>query len=144
MKSKIKLVYSDYNEETGVSIARIQTPYGVFKGKARLNPQDADTASHYEGCKYAEMRAYIKYFKFMIKIKRTAYDELQKLYNQLKYSTPAVAQNDIVLNLINDYMTDLNNTIQSYKKAITKYTNNITKSINERETILNRIKKGQK
>lgn len=61
MKSKTKLVYSNYDPESGISIARIQTPHGTFKGKARVHPKEADIASSYAGCKYAEIRAYIKY-----------------------------------------------------------------------------------
>lgn len=45
MKSKTKLVYSNYDPESGISIARIQTPYGTFKGKARVHPKEADIAS---------------------------------------------------------------------------------------------------
>ena len=40
MKDQAKLIYSNYDPETGISIARIQTPHGTFKGKARVHPND--------------------------------------------------------------------------------------------------------
>lgn len=81
--NNIKLVYSNYDEETGISTVRIQTPEGTFKGKARLHPKDKNVASRYVGCKYAEMRAWIKYYKFMARLKQSAIEEVAKLNNQL-------------------------------------------------------------
>lgn len=83
MDNNIKLVYSNYDDETGISIVRIQTPEGTFKGKARLNPKDENVASKYVGCKYAEIRAWIKYYHYLSKIKASNIREITKLNNQI-------------------------------------------------------------
>ena len=58
---KIKLIHSEYNEETGRSYVKIATDCGIFDGEAFLHPDDAKFASKYAGCEYAETRALIKY-----------------------------------------------------------------------------------
>ena len=64
---KIKLVDSWYNEENGESYAKINTDYGYFEAYSQLHEEDADIASRYAGCQYAETRAVLKYMKLRIK-----------------------------------------------------------------------------
>ena len=52
---------TNYNAETGISTAWIATDLGDFYGEAKLAPEDKDIASSFAGCRYAEMRAIIKY-----------------------------------------------------------------------------------
>lgn len=65
---KIQLIDSWYNEEDGVSYAKINTDYGEFEGYAQLHDEDREIASRYAGCQYAETRAVLKYMKHRIKI----------------------------------------------------------------------------
>ena len=65
---KIQLIDSWYNEEDGVSYAKINTDYGEFEGYAQLHDEDKEIASRYAGCQYAEIRAVLKYMKHRIKI----------------------------------------------------------------------------
>lgn len=60
---KIKLIFSKYEESTGVSISTIRCKYGEFVGIARLHPGDKAIASSFLGCEIAEKRAIIKAFK---------------------------------------------------------------------------------
>ena len=60
---KIKLIDSWYDEESGNSYAKIRTDYGEFEGWSTLHEEDADLASKYAGCQYAETRAVLKYMK---------------------------------------------------------------------------------
>ena len=57
---KTKLIFSKYEESTGVSISVIRCRYGEFTGIARLNPEDRTNASSFVGCEIAERRAVIK------------------------------------------------------------------------------------
>jgi len=66
--SKIKLIDSWYDEENGNSYAKIRTDYGDFEGWSYLHEEDADIASRYAGCQYAETRAVLKYIKKRINI----------------------------------------------------------------------------
>ena len=65
---KIKLIESWYDENDGLSYAKINTDYGEFEGWAQLHEEDNDIASRYAGCQYAEQRAVLKYMKHRIKI----------------------------------------------------------------------------
>ena len=65
---KIKLIDSWYNEEDGISYAKINTDYGEFEGYAQLHEEDKEIASRYAGCQYAETRAVLRYMKYRIKI----------------------------------------------------------------------------
>lgn len=59
----MKIINSNYDEQTGISTVTIGTKYGQFTGKARLHPNDITIASKIAGCRYAEFRATIKYLK---------------------------------------------------------------------------------
>lgn len=53
--SKVHILDSYY--KMGFSQVEKSSPYGVIKGYARLDNEDADIANQWDGCKIAEMRA---------------------------------------------------------------------------------------
>ncbi len=140
MKSKTKLVYSNYDPETGISIARIQTPHGTFKGKARVHPKEADIASSYAGCKYAEIRAYIKYYKFLAKLKQSSIEEITKLYNQL--SQCKTIPNKAVF-WAKDQLDILKKEKKDYLRTAKEYQEDMEELINQRSEILKKINKAK-
>ena len=140
MKSKTKLVYSNYDPETGISIARIQTPHGTFKGKARVHPKEADIASSYAGCKYAEIRAYIKYYKFLAKLKQSSIEEITKLYNQL--SQCKTIPNKAVF-WAKDQLDILKAEKKDYLRTAKEYLEDMEELINQRSELLKKINKAK-
>ena len=84
MKIQMKTIASDYNENTGVSTVMLSTDLGNFTGESRLHPEDVEIASHFAGCRYAEMRAGIKYMKAKAKIAKYKLEPLVHIYNSLK------------------------------------------------------------
>lgn len=84
MKIRINTIASDYNEDTGISYVKIATDIGEFEGTAKLHPEDAEIASHFAGCRYAEMRAGIKYMKAKARIAKYTLNYLNNLYKNLK------------------------------------------------------------
>lgn len=64
---KIKMTYSNFDENTGISEVIIMTDIGEFKGTSKLHEEDRNISSHFAGCRYAEMRAIIKYMKQKVK-----------------------------------------------------------------------------
>lgn len=59
----IKLIKSNYDEESGTSYVELNTDLGKFYGYAFLNKEeDADIASAYFGCELAEMDATLQYY----------------------------------------------------------------------------------
>lgn len=140
MKDNIKLLYSHYDPDSGISVVRIQTPEGMFKGKARVHPKDLNTASSYTGCRYAELRAYIKYYKFKARQYQIAVKEMTNFYNQLKQNK------DTPKKVIYWCEKRLNN-LKELKKAHSNFAleiqKEITTSITERSKIIERINKAK-
>lgn len=59
----LKLIKSNYDEESGMSYVELNTDLGKFYGYAFLNKEeDADIASAYFGCELAEMDATLQYY----------------------------------------------------------------------------------
>ena len=83
MKIQMKTISSDYNEETGLSKVTVATDLGLITGYASLHPEDAEIASHFAGCRYAEMRAGIKYMKAKARIAKYQLEPLKRVYNTL-------------------------------------------------------------
>lgn len=65
---KIKLIKSFYNKKTGISVAIINTDYGIFKGYSKLHEEDRDIVSNFAGCQYAHTRAIVKYMKKRVEV----------------------------------------------------------------------------
>ena len=59
---KTKLIYSDFDQETGESVAIIENKYGTFSGVSILHPEEKNVSS-FVGCRYAEIRAYMEYYR---------------------------------------------------------------------------------
>ena len=81
--STIKLLQSNFDEETGISSVTIGTDYGQFHATSKLHNEDLDISSSYAGCEYAEMRAIIKYMKTKIKIIKIQIKELEDFQKSL-------------------------------------------------------------
>lgn len=59
----IKLIQSNYDEESGMSCVTLDTDLGKFYGYAFLNKEeDIEIASAYFGCELAEMDATLQYY----------------------------------------------------------------------------------
>lgn len=57
---RARLKNSNFDETTGVSTVTISTPYGDFTGTSKLHEDDEHHVSKFAGCRFAEMKAYIK------------------------------------------------------------------------------------
>lgn len=106
MKIQITTISSNYDENTGISETEILTDLGSFKGIAKLHPEDKEIASRFAGCRYAETRAVIKYFKMKIKVinnqleilKRIAYEiKNKKYYKENNTGTKLLEKNIYIL-----------------------------------------------
>ena len=85
---KWKILNADFNRETGISKVNILTDLGNFEGKSKLHEEDKDIISNFEGCRYAELRAVVKYIKAKIKNQKIKVNtiknliiNMEKLYN---------------------------------------------------------------
>lgn len=80
----IKVIYSNYDKETGLSQVKIKTELGVFYGVSELAEEDRPIASNYAGCRYAEQKAIIKYLKAKKAILASQIKTLQSCENAMK------------------------------------------------------------
>lgn len=140
MRKQTKLIYSNYDPDTGISIARIQTPHGTFKGKARVHPNEINIASHYAGCKYAEIRAYIKYYKFLAKLTQSTIEEVTKIYNKLDQCKDIPNKATYILR---DHLDALKKEKETYLNTAKEYGEEINALIEERSKILKKINKAK-
>lgn len=58
-----KILFAEYNEETGVSTVCKQTKYGTFIKSVKVADEDKDIANQYDGCYFAELKCDIAAYK---------------------------------------------------------------------------------
>ena len=129
-----KLIYSDFKEDTGVSVVIIQTPNGTFKGKARACPEDKKYLSSYAGCKIAEMRAEIKCLKLQKKILKSQIDVLNQLLCSTSFKS---TEHTSILFKMQKVKTEYDNIITQIKEL----EKSITDAITSRDHIITKLYK---
>ena len=136
MKIQMKTISSDYNEETGLSKVTVATDLGLITGYASLHPDDAEIASHFAGCRYAEMRAGIKYMKEKIKISKYQLEPLKRIYNILT-NKKNCDMNNKGIKLLEKEIYTLEDDIETYKTNVKTLTERLQTAINSRPGIVN-------
>ena len=84
---KFNLIGSNYNSDSGFSIATIKTKYGRFTGTSQLYDEDKEIASSFRGCQYAEMKAVRKAYKAELKeinLKIKTLKDFEKVLKNMK------------------------------------------------------------
>lgn len=81
-----RLISSNYDAETGISTATIATPDGLFTATSHLSKEDKDIESSFAGCRNAEAKAYLNWYRYRYKLAVAAYDALKKLDDALRSS----------------------------------------------------------
>ena len=80
---KNKIIYSDFNQDTGESIVIIRNKLGDFHGVADLHPEEEHVSS-FVGCRYAEARAHIACAQYQRDVLDTQIKALKDFENILK------------------------------------------------------------
>ena len=143
MKIQMKTIASDYNEETGLSTVTVATDLGLITGYASLHPDDAEIASHFAGCRYAEMRAGIKYMKKKIQISKYQLEPLKKIYNILVNNKKYDIDNKGIKLLEKEIYT-LEDDIETYKTNVKTLSERLQNAMENRASIVkNMINKKQ-
>jgi len=145
MKIQMKTVKSDYNEETGISTVVIATDLGEITAHAFLHPDDKDIASNFAGCRYAEMRAGIKYMKEKVKISKYQLKPLKRIYNVLSQKKYYNRDNSGT-KMLEKEIYKLEDDIKIYKTNIQTLTERLQKAVNSRDSIVRNMmnKQGNK
>ena len=142
MKIQMKTIASDYNKTTGISKVTVATDLGEITGYASLHPDDKDIASNFAGCRYAEMRAGIKYMKEKVKISKYQLEPLKRIYNDLsqkKYYN----KNNNGAKMLEKEIYKLEDDIETYKTNIKTLTERLQTAIDSRDNIVKDMMKKQ-
>ncbi len=138
MKIQMKTVESDYNEDTGISTVKLSTDIGIFEGYAKLHPEDKDIASRFAGCRYAEMRAGIKYMKAKARETKQVLDSLTKIYKNLKQMN-SFDKNFKGVKLFEKEIYLLEDEVETFKNNAKTLKERLDKAINTRPDIIKEI-----
>ena len=137
---KMNLIFSEFNKETGVSVAEIETPLGRFRGRSVLWEEDKDIVSNFAGCNYAELKAIrkalkeeIKHLNFKIKV----LTDFKKVLMNLKNYNPDSVENKRLRKEI--YLYEKKK--KEIQNTIADVTNAMLKGMEERPEKIKKIKK---
>ena len=137
---KTKLIFSKYDESTGVSISTIRCKYGEFIGIARLNPEDKANASSFVGCEIAERRAVIKALKTQLKEVKAMQKAIKMIIQDLEKSKTYQKHSIENRRLRKSYWL-YQKQILDIKKNISDIEESINTKLSERASILKRFSK---
>ena len=143
MKIQMKTIASDYNEETGLSTVTIATDLGFITGYASLHPDDAEIASHFAGCRYAEMRAGIKYMKEKVKVAKYALKPLKRLYNNLSQMN-SFDKNNKGVKMLEKEIYMLEDEIETFNTHARTLKERLDKAIDKRPDLIKEMQKKNK
>lgn len=137
---RIKLIESYYDENDGLSYARINTDYGEFEGWAQLHEEDNDIASRYAGCQYAEQRAVLKYMKHRIKILAWQIQALNNCQNQVE-GRALYNRNSVESRALRKQIFILKNEKKDWQSRYNSLQEKLLKDMNDRKSIIEKFKK---
>lgn len=137
---KIKLIESYYDENDGLSYAKINTDYGEFEGLAQLHEEDNDIASRYAGCQYAEQRAVLKYMKHRIKILAWQIQALNNCQNQVE-GRALYNRNSVESRALRKQIFILKNEKKDWQSRYDSLQEKLLKDMNDRKSIIEKFKK---
>lgn len=137
---RIKLIESYYDENDGLSYAKINTDYGEFEGWAQLHEEDNDIASRYAGCQYAEQRAVLKYMKHRIKILAWQIQALNNCQNQVE-GRALYNRNSVESRALRKQIFILKNEKKDWQSKYDSLQEKLLKDMNDRKSIIEKFKK---
>lgn len=135
-----KLLYSNFNKDTGISTVIIRNKYGTFKGRSKLHDSDKGYASNYAGCRFAEMKANIKCLKKQKADKQLRLTELLYFKNMLE-GVAGYNSESIEARKLRKRIYILKTEIQQLDDVIDKAATALKQEIQERDKALNFLKK---
>lgn len=137
----MKFLYTYYFPETGKTITAIQGKDGkIFKGKAKLHPDDRTIESKFVGGRLSEERAYINFLKDQRRITIKQIEVIKKLKNDLHYRLNDEDIDPAIKRSFNLKLRDLNRYKEEIDTELEETKNLIKESIEMREKILNKGK----
>lgn len=134
----MKFLYGLFDPQTGESTVVLSKQGELFKGKARLHPDDKNSANELTGCRLAQHRAWIKYLQNERKKKKIMLKAIQNLNKDIKQNCSSIHPS--IQRRINLKLRDYSNEVKYLSTEITSLTQDLTKSIKFRDKLLERSK----
>lgn len=144
----MKFLYSYFFPQTGESVVALQDRYGVYLGEAKLHPDDVLYGSEYAGCRLAEQRAWLKYYKKKLSRLKIRRDTIKSLEQEIisncyyKESPPPTAKQ--INHRIDCAYKSYDLQIKQIEQEIDILNQTIKNGINIRDKIIERTKKDNK
>lgn len=139
---KIKLIDSYFDEENGISYARINTDYGEFEGWSQLHEEDKSISSTFAGCQYAETKAILKYMKYRIKLINERIKALEDCQKALMYRKN-YEHNSVENRTIRKQIYLLKKQRTDWKERRNSLTFKLIESMTKREELINKMTKNK-
>ena len=140
---KIKMIKSNFDEITGISEVTIATDIGEFSGTSKLHDEDRNISSSFAGCRYAEMKAIIKYMRQKIKNIQMQIKGLEDFQSNLA-TRADYNYNSIENSKARRRIFELKKQIISWNKKIDSLTARMLDMMTQREKIVKTIRKDDK
>lgn len=134
------LIESVFDEKTGKSYITICYKNKFYTGFARLHPDDADKASKFAGCRFAEERACIKALKAELKEKKHNCEECRKFVKVITsyaHFDPKSYEARMMFRQLNRRIKEVNNLIDE----INERESNLQASIRRQGLITNALQR---
>ena len=143
---KGKILFAEYNAETGVSIVCKQTKYGTYTKSVKVADEDQDIANQYSGCRFAEMKCDIAAYKRRaqnMEERVKGAQHLVNIFNNMNYDIyyNDEAESDILNDLIYILQKDADTARETYEILRDSYYAFVENEIRERRRIREKIAK---
>ena len=129
---KTKIVYSEYIPEDGMSVVTISNKFGEFTGISYLHEEDKHLESNFVGCRYAEIRAWIEYYKYrkgLVDAQLKGLSDFEKILKGTWNYNPKSSEN----NRLRKRMAELKAEKAEYKERIEVLKTTLRMSMDQRD-----------
>ena len=133
----MKFLHEFFNKDTGVTVITLSDKYNVYTGEAKTHPDDKPYMNEFVGCRLAEKRAWLIFYKEELKRQTIKLQAIENLNNDIKHNVKGPIDPKIQRR-INLKLRDYNNNIIELKNTIHDIKFNIKKDIELRDSLIDK------
>lgn len=130
----MKFLYGYFHPDTGESKVALANKSGTYIGRAKLHPDDERYASKYAGCRIAEGRAWMQYYKEEKRRSQERIELIKNLYKDIYRNCSPITIKEIEQRF-NIQLKYYENKIEESKQIIEEIQKELENSIKVRDSI---------